>query len=134
LDYPPCHSSILAFYVPLQYCKTEWFIAAGTKMADEILFHHGTMVRRLGLAPGEAMPWHRDPFQRVAVILAGDLLSIEFRDGGDPLTVEITVGQVEWEEPSARVHRAVNVGKQRYEQVTVFLLDRPDAVAQPTEE
>jgi hypothetical protein len=32
-------------------------------MADEILFHYGTtMVRRLRLASGEAMPWHRDPF------------------------------------------------------------------------
>jgi len=28
----------------------------------------------------------------------------------------------------------VNVGKQPSEQVTVFLLDRPDAVPQPTEE
>ena len=28
----------------------------------------------------------------------------------------------------------MNVGTQPYEQVTVFLLDRPDAVAQPTEE
>jgi hypothetical protein len=37
-------------------------------MVDEILFHHGaTMVRRLRLAPGEAMSWHSDPFQRVAV-------------------------------------------------------------------
>ena len=28
-------------------------------MTDEILFHHETtMVRRLRLAPGEAMPWH----------------------------------------------------------------------------
>ena len=38
------------------------------------------------------------------------------------------------EKPTARVHRAVNVGKQPYEQVTIFLLDQPDAVAQPTEE
>src|SRR5437016_1296650 len=81
------------------------------------------MVRRLSLAPGEAMPWHRDPFQRVAVILGGDLLSIEYRDGGESQRVEVTPGQVEWEEPSARVHRSVNVGKQRYEQVTIFLLD-----------
>ena len=104
-------------------------------MTDEIVFHHGTtMVRRLRLAPGEAMPWHRDPFQRVAVVLRGDLLSIEYRDGGESQSVEITPGQVDWEEPSARVHRAVNVGKQMYEQVTVFLLDRPDAVPQPTEE
>jgi quercetin dioxygenase-like cupin family protein len=101
-------------------------------MTDEIVFQHGTtMVRRLQLAPDEAMPWHRDPFQRVAVVLGGDLLSIEFRDGGESQRVEITPGQVEWEEPSARVHRAVNTGRQTYEQVTIFLLDHPDAVAQP---
>jgi quercetin dioxygenase-like cupin family protein len=104
-------------------------------MLDELLFHHGTtMVRRLLLAPGEAMPWHRDPFQRVALVVKGDLLSIEYRDGGESHRVEITPGQVDWEEPSARVHRAVNVGMQPYEQVTVFLLDRPDAQAQPSEE
>jgi len=104
-------------------------------MTDEVLYQHGTiMVRRLRLAPGEAMPWHRDPFHRVAVVLGGDLLSIEYRDGAESQRVEIAAGQVDWEEPSARVHRAVNVGKQPYEQVTVFLLDRADAVAQPTEE
>jgi quercetin dioxygenase-like cupin family protein len=102
---------------------------------DETLLHQGTtVVRRLRLAPGEAMPWHRDPFHRVAVVFSGDVLSIEYRDGGESQRVEITPGHVEWEEPSARVHRAVNVGTQPYEQVTVFLLDRPDAVAQPNEE
>jgi hypothetical protein len=102
-------------------------------MTDEIVFQHGTtMLRRLRLARGEAMPWRRDPFQRVAVVLGGDLLSTECRDGGESQRVEITPGQVEWEEPSARVHR-VNIGRQPYEQVTVFLLDRPDAVAQPRE-
>jgi quercetin dioxygenase-like cupin family protein len=104
-------------------------------MPDEVLFHQGTtMVRRLRLAPGEAMPWHRDPFHRVAVVLGGDVLLIEYRDGGDSHRVEISPGQVDWEKPSERVHRAVNVGRQPYEQVTVFLLDQPDAVAQPTEE
>jgi len=104
-------------------------------MTDEILFQHGTtMVRRLRVVPGEAMQWHRDPFHRVAVVLSGDVLSIEYRDGGESQRVEITPGQVDWEEPSARVHRAVNVGKQAYEQVTIFLLDRLDAVAQPNEE
>jgi len=54
-------------------------------MTDEIVFHHGTtMVRRLRLAPGEAMPWHRDPCNRVAAVLRGDLLSIDYRDGGEP--------------------------------------------------
>lgn len=43
----------------------------------------------------------------------------------DSLRVDVTPGQVEWEEPSERVHRAVNIGQQPYEQVTVFLLDRP---------
>lgn len=104
-------------------------------MTDEIVLQHGTtMVRRLRFAPGETMPWHRDPFHRVAVVLSGDVLSIEYRDGSQSQYVEITAGQVEWEEPSARVHRAVNVGTQPSEQVTVFLLDRPDAAPQPAEE
>ncbi len=100
-------------------------------MTDEILFHHGnTMVRRLYLAPGEMMPWHRDPFQRVAVILRGNVLVIEYRDG-ERQRVEVTPGTVKWEEPGCRVHRAVNVGEEPYEQITVFLLDRPDADPQP---
>jgi len=33
-----------------------------------------------------------------------------------------------------RIHRAVNVGKHPCGQVTVFVLDQPDEVAQPTEE
>jgi quercetin dioxygenase-like cupin family protein len=91
---------------------------------DEIVIHYGTtMVCRLRLAPGEAMPWHRDPFRRIAVVLRGDVLSSEYRDGGESQRIEITPGEVEWEEPTERVHRAVNVGEQSYEQVTIFLLD-----------
>jgi quercetin dioxygenase-like cupin family protein len=56
------------------------------------------MVRLLRLAPGEAMPWHRDPFQRVTVVLRGDSLSIEYHDGGENQRVEVTRGQVEWGE------------------------------------
>jgi quercetin dioxygenase-like cupin family protein len=97
-------------------------------MMDEVLFHRGnTLVRRLRLAPGEAMPWHSDP-QRAAVILGGDFLSIEYRDGGENQRIEITPGEVEWEEPTTRVHRAVNVGKQPYEQVTVFLTGTDDEI------
>jgi quercetin dioxygenase-like cupin family protein len=45
-------------------------------MTNEVVIHHGTtMVRRLRLAPSEAMPWHRDPFRWVAVVLSGDALS-----------------------------------------------------------
>ena len=91
------------------------------------------MVHRRRLAPSEAMPWHRDPCRRVGVVLSGDVLSIEYRDGGESQRIQITPGQVEWEEPAERVHRAVNIGQQPYEQVTIFLLDRPDAVPQPGE-
>jgi quercetin dioxygenase-like cupin family protein len=32
----------------------------------EVLHHRGNyLVRRQRLAPGEASPWHRDPFHRV---------------------------------------------------------------------
>ena len=102
-------------------------------MTDEILFQRGTiLVRRQRLAPGEALPWHRDPYHRVSVVLSGDVLAIEFRDGGETLRVPVAPGQVDWDEPAERVHRAVNVGREFYEEVTVFLLDRPDAVPQPT--
>ena len=39
-----------------------------------------------------------------------------------------------WAEPAERLHRGVNVGAQPYEEVTVFFLDRPDAVPQPRAE
>ncbi len=100
-----------------------------------VLHHRGNcLVRRQRLAPGEASPWHRDPFHRVTVVLSGDLLNIEFRDGGETLTWKVTVGEVDWSEPSDRVHRAVNVGKKPFEEVVTFFLDRPDAEPQPEDE
>jgi len=104
-------------------------------MKDEELFRHGTTaVRRLTLNPGEAMFWHRDPYQRVAVVLDGDVLEIEYRDSAERLRVEVHAGQADWEQPSSRPHRAVNVGQKTYQQITIYLLDRPDAVPQPLEE
>ncbi len=104
-------------------------------MIDEVLHRRGTTyVRRQCLAPGEATPWHRDPHHRVTVLLSGDALQIEFRDGGEPERFELAAGSVDWDEPTERLHRAVNVGEQAYEEVTVFFLDRPDAVPQPGEE
>ena len=50
------------------------------------------------------------PFHNVAVVLGGDLLSIEYHDGGESQRVEVTLGQVDSKQPSERVHRAVNVG------------------------
>lgn len=61
----------------------------------EVLHHRGTfLVRRQRLTPGEATPWHRDPFHRVTVVLSGDLLKIEFRDGGETKMWKITVGEI----------------------------------------
>jgi quercetin dioxygenase-like cupin family protein len=102
-------------------------------VTEEKLFQRGTIrVRRLRLAPGEAMHWHRDPFHRVSVVLSGDALAIEYRDGTSH-RFAVSPGQAGWDEPTDRVHRGVNVGEQPYEEVTVFFLDHPDAVAQPHE-
>jgi hypothetical protein len=89
------------------------------------------MVRRQRLSPGEAMPWHRDPFHRVAVVLGGDLLSIEYRDGGESHQAEVTSGQVDWEEPSARVHRALTSAKRLTSKLLSSCSTPPDAVPQP---
>jgi hypothetical protein len=69
----------------------------------------------------------------VSVVLRGDALMIEFRDGDPSERFDVTPGEAGWDEPTDRVHRGINVGEQPYEEVTVFFLDRPDAVPQPTE-
>jgi quercetin dioxygenase-like cupin family protein len=89
------------------------------------------LVRRMCLAPGESTPWHVDPFHRVSVVLAGDLLAIEYRNGNPGMQVQVRPGMVVSEEPTGEVHRAVNVGAQSYEEITVFLLDDRDADPQP---
>ena len=74
-----------------------------------LIHHRGNyVVRRLRLAPGEATPWHRDPFHRVSVVLSGDELGVEFRDDGKSHSESIKAGEVYWLEPSDRIHRAVN--------------------------
>jgi quercetin dioxygenase-like cupin family protein len=99
---------------------------------QEILHHRGNyLVRRQRLQPGESTPWHRDPFHRVTVVLSGDQLLIEFRDKGEALPWQVNVGEVDWSEPSDRVHRAVNVGKEVFEEVVTFFMDREDADPQP---
>lgn len=105
---------------------------AKSQGSQEVLHHRGNyLVRRQRLAPGETTPWHRDPFHRVTVVLSGDLLNIEFRDGRQTRTWKVAAGEVDWVEPSDRVHRAVNVGKERFEEIVTFFLDRPDAEPQP---
>src|SRR5574340_508478 len=99
---------------------------------QQVLFHRGNyLVRRQRLQPGESTPWHRDPYHRVTVVLSGDLLSIEFRDSEETLSWKVTPGEVDWSEPSERVHRAINTGNKVFEEVVTFFLDRPDADPQP---
>ncbi|HEV2247826.1 MAG TPA: cupin domain-containing protein [Terriglobia bacterium] len=99
---------------------------------QKVLFHRENyLVRRQRLQPGEATPWHRDPCPRVTVVLSGDLLSIEFRDSDEVLSCKVTPGDVDWSEPSDRVHRAVNTGKEVFEEVVTFFLGSPDADPQP---
>jgi hypothetical protein len=90
-----------------------------------------TLVRRLVLDPGEATSWHVDPFHRLTVIVRGEALAIEYRDDGEIERVELRHGQADWDAPTDRAHRAVNVGTTTYEEVTIFFLDRPDAIPQP---
>ncbi len=80
------------------------------------------------------MPWHRDPFHRISVVLSGDVIAIEYRDGSTSHHVEVTPGHVDWDEPSDHVHRGVNVGREPYEEITIFFLDRPDAIPQSVDE
>ncbi len=103
-------------------------------MAEELILQRGTtLVRRLTLAPGEAMPWHRDPYHRVTVVLSGDVLVIEHQNSSEIIRIPVKPGQTDWDEPYAEMHRGVNVGGTPYEEVTVFFLDHPDAVPQPNE-
>ena len=89
-------------------------------MTDGELFRRdGTVVLRQCLAPGEASDWHRDEHHRVTVVLRGQELRIEFRDERPSLTVKVAPGQVDWDEPLADLHRAVNVGGEPYEEVVI---------------
>ena len=90
-----------------------------------------TLVNRLVLEPGEATAWHSDPFLRVTVIVRGEALAIEYLDEGEVQRFSVSPGQTDWEEPTERGHRAVNVGSTAYEEVTIFFLDRPEAIPQP---
>ena len=80
------------------------------------------------------MAWHRDPFHRMTVVVRGEALEIQFRDGGEPVRVPVSAGLADWDAPTDRVHRAVNVGAGAYEEVTIFFLDCEDAAPQPAAE
>ena len=104
-------------------------------MVEKTLLQRGTtLVRRLVLEPGEATAWHVDPYQRVSIIIRGEALAIEHRNGEETRRVEVAAGHADWEHPTDEIHRAVNVGRETYEEVTIFFLDRNNAIPQPVAE
>lgn len=101
-------------------------------MKKEILSkRYNTLIRRLILDPGEAMPWHTDICSRFTVVVQGDALGIEYRDSGEIESFPVRPGLAEWDEPQSRVHRGVNVGSVPYEEVVIFFLGEADTEPQP---
>nr|UXE45262.1 hypothetical protein Hi04_10k_c4586_00020 [uncultured bacterium] len=80
------------------------------------------LIRRAVLAPGEATPWHIDLTHRFSVVVRGDRLAIEFREGGERLEFPVHPGMADWDAPELRPHRAVNVGEDTFEEVVMFFL------------
>jgi len=101
---------------------------------QQVLHHRGNyLVRRQRLRRGRRHPG-------IAILLSGDGgLEWGFTQHRVPrwqrtLPWKSTVGEVDWSEPSDPLHRAVNVGKEVFEEVVTFFLDRPDAVPQPEDD
>ena len=90
-------------------------------METEVISEKDTLlIRRLCLAPGEAMFWHTDVCRRFTVVVRGERLGIEHADDGSMIEVAVAPGTADWDEPHDRVHRAVNLGKTPYEEVVTF--------------
>jgi hypothetical protein len=103
-------------------------------MIVETICQRGTtLVRRLVLEPGDATSWHIDPFHRVTVIVRGEALAIEYRDGEGAERFEVFAGQADWDAPTERGHRAVNIGATTYEEVAIFFLNQPEDIPQPSD-
>ena len=45
--------------------------------------------------------------------------------------LDVRAGQVDWDEPASEEHRAINIGRQRYEEVVIFFLSEPGQAPQP---
>ena len=101
---------------------------------ETIILRGTTLVRRLVLEPGDATAWHVDRCHRVTVVVRGTALAIEYRDVGGTHRVDVVAGQADWDGPTDRVHRAVNVGGATYEEVAIFFLESPDVMPQPIAE
>jgi hypothetical protein len=100
-------------------------------LVDLILQRPDIAIRRLVLEPGEAMPWHVDPCRRFSICLQGAELTIEVRATGQFETVPVNPGMTGWDDPSAKVHRAINTGPSSYEEIVVFLIEPAGIDFQP---
>lgn len=50
------------------------------------------LIRRLILEPGEALPWHTDSCHRFSVIVRGEQISIEIRETGEKIALDVHPG------------------------------------------
>lgn len=89
------------------------------------------VIRRMILQPGEKAYWHTDPCHRFSVVVRGSRLGIEFKDSAEMLEIDVGLGQADWDVPEPRVHRAVNMGPDIYEEVVTFYRSGPDVEPQP---
>jgi hypothetical protein len=92
------------------------------------------LIRRAVLEPGEATPWHTDGVHRFSVVVRGERLALEFRDGGERLEFDVWPGQADWDAPEPRTHRAINVGSGTFEEVVTFYLEPEGCDPQPVAE
>ncbi|MEQ8858373.1 MAG: hypothetical protein RIC56_06980 [Pseudomonadales bacterium] len=100
-------------------------------MVETLTTRDDLQIRRLVLAPGEATAWHRDVCERFTVVVRGSRLRIEYRTPVEVVDLDVHPGQVGWDMPEPRVHRAVNVGADDYEEVVTFFLAAAGQVPQP---
>jgi quercetin dioxygenase-like cupin family protein len=103
-------------------------------MIDEVLQRRdNTLVRRIMLEPGEATPWHVDPYDHFAFQIQGEVAAVEYRESGEVERLQVWPGQVRWAvtDPNRVVHRAVNLSAGPFEEIQVFFLDRADDEPQP---
>lgn len=89
------------------------------------------VIRRLVLEPGEATHWHTDTCHRFTVVIRGERLAIEFHGTDERPEFPVAPGLAGWDAPEPRVHRAVNTGLSRYEEVVTFFRREPGAEPQP---
>jgi hypothetical protein len=98
---------------------------------ETITTRDALIIRRQTLAPGEATHWHVDTCHRFSVVVRGNGLAIEYRDAPGNHPVAVHPGVADSDAPEPRVHRAINVGTEPFEEIVTFYLERPGTDPQP---